>query len=218
VIIIHLTETIRRHAHELLGREDVKVLVDGVHETSPTLVDELIPKVMSMAALHRVLLMLLEERVSIANLPRILESLAGHAPTTNDYADLVEHVRKDIGRSICNPFRNDRGHMRAILFHPQIEMEFRRAIHDKVLAIDVGRLEKLIARLEAEQKKAQTLDRPAALLCDESIRRPLRKALVRSLGSLAVIAYQEIPKDLLIETVTMIKPEELGGEGDKVTR
>src|SRR5262249_51680145 len=87
VLITHLGEVVRRHAHELLSREDLKTLVDKVRETSPVVVDELIPNILTMGALHRVLGLLLEEQVPISNLTRILESLANHAPQTKDPAE-----------------------------------------------------------------------------------------------------------------------------------
>ena len=90
VLITHLGEIVRRHAHELLSREDLKNLIDKVKESNASVVDELIPNVMTMGTLHRVLSLLLEERVPISNLPRILESLANHVTLTKDPVELTE--------------------------------------------------------------------------------------------------------------------------------
>src|SRR5207302_1972486 len=106
VLITHLSEILRKHAAELLGREDLKGLVDKVRETAPSLVDELIPTVLSMSLLHRVLVLLLEEQVPISNLTRILECLANHALLVKDPVDLTERVRADLGRIICDRFRD----------------------------------------------------------------------------------------------------------------
>jgi len=100
VLVTHLGEVVRRHAHELLSREDLKILVDKARESSPSVVDELIPNVLTMGQIHRVMTLLLEERVPISNLTRILESLANHAPTTKDAVELAERVRVDLGRAI----------------------------------------------------------------------------------------------------------------------
>ena len=209
VLITHLGEMLKRHGHELLGREDLKSLVDKVKETSPSLVDELIPNVLNMGALHRILGLLLEEHVPITNLTRILESLANHAPTTKDPFDLTERVRIDLGRVICDRVRDDQGRLRAVVLDPRLELEFRKALQEKNLVLDPGRMEKLIVRLANEWRKATVSGVEVALLTDGSLRRALRMTIARSLPDLAVIAYQEIPGDLLLEPAALIKPEDL---------
>ena len=171
--------------------------------------DELIPNILTMGALHRVLSLLLEERVPISNLTRILESLANHAPVTKDPVELTERVRIDMGRAICDRFRDDQGRIHAIVLDPRLELEFRRAMQDKNLVLEPARLEKLIARLASEWRKANARGRDVALLTDASLRRPLRQALARALPDLAVIAYQEIPGDLLLDPAAMLKVEDL---------
>jgi flagellar biosynthesis protein FlhA len=209
VLITHLGEVVRRHAHELLSREDLKQLVDKVRESAPAVVDELIPNLLTTGALHRVLTLLLEERVPITHLGRILESLATHAHATKDLPDLTERVRTDIGRTICDRFRDDGGRLRAVVLDPRLEVELRRAVQDKQLALDPSRLEQLILRLAGEWRAATGRGHEVALLCDGSLRRPLRHALARSVGDLSVIAYQEIPTDLLMEPAAVIRPEDL---------
>jgi flagellar biosynthesis protein FlhA len=209
VLITHLAEMVRRHAHELLSREDLKSLVDKVRESSATLVDELIPAVVPMGLLHRVLCLLLEERVPVSNLTRILESLAIHAPLTKDPADLTERVRVDIGRAICDRFRDEQGRLHALIIDPRLELELRRAVHERSLVMEPARLEKLIVRLANEWRKATVRNQEVALLTDQALRRPLRQVLARALSDLAVIGYQEVPTDLMLEPVVMIKPEEL---------
>jgi flagellar biosynthesis protein FlhA len=157
-----------------------------------------------------VLTLLLEERVPVSNLTRILESLANHASTVKDVGDLTEKVRADIGRTVCDQFRDEQGRVRAIVLDPRLEIELRRSVQDRALAVDPARLEQLIIRLNTELRKANARGQDVALLCDTSLRRPLRGILARSLNNLAVIAYQEIPTDLLMEPVAMIRPEDLG--------
>ncbi|HZT79870.1 MAG TPA: flagellar biosynthesis protein FlhA [Gemmataceae bacterium] len=209
VLITHLGEVLRRHSHELLSREDLKTLIDKVKETSAVVVDELIPNVLTMGALHRVLCLLLEERVPISNLTRILESLANHAPVTKDPVELTERVRSDLGRAICDRFRDEQGRLHALVLDPRLEVDLRRAVHDKALALDPARLEKLIVKLANEWRKCQARGSDVALLADTTLRRPLRHALARSLPDLAVIAYQEVPGDLLLEPAAMIRPEDV---------
>jgi flagellar biosynthesis protein FlhA len=210
VLITHLGEILKRHAHELLGREDLKALVDKVREASPSLVDELIPNVLTMGVLHRVLGMLLEEHVPISNLTRILESLANHAVAIKDPVELTERVRLDLGRVICDRCRDEQGRLHALVLDPRLELELRKVLHEKNLAIEPGRLERLIACLANAWRKASAGGKEVALLTDFSLRRPLRHVLSRSLHDLPVIAYQEVPNDLLLDPAALIRPEDLG--------
>jgi flagellar biosynthesis protein FlhA len=209
VLITHLGEMLRRHSPELLGREDLKSLVDKVRESSPSLVDELIPNLLTMGTLHRVISLLLEERVPVSNLTRILESLGHHVAITKDPVELTERIRVDLGRAICDRFRDAKGRLHAIVFDPRLEMELRRAMHEKNLALDAARFEKLVARLANEWRKASTKGVDVALLCDTVLRRPVRQALARSLSDLAVIAFQEVPSDLILEPAALLKPDDL---------
>ncbi len=211
VIITHLGEVVRRHASELLSREDLKAMVDKVRETAPAVVDELIPNVITMGTLHRVLTLLLEERVPISNLSRILESLASHAATIKDVSELTERVRVDIGRAVVDRFRDPSGRIRAIVLDPRLEVELRRLVQNQQLALDPARLEQMTVRLAAEIRKANARGHEVALLCDASLRRAIRHAVARALHDLTVVSYQEIPTDLLMEPVAVIRPEDLLG-------
>jgi flagellar biosynthesis protein FlhA len=209
VMVTHLGEILRKHASELLGREDLKILVDKVRATSPSVVDELIPNIVNMGMLHRVLSLLLDEHVPISNLTRILESLSTHAPQVKDPSDLAERVRGDMGRILCDRFRDANSRFSALVFDPRVEMEFRRALHDRQLALESSRLEKLIVRLSNEWRRATFAGKETALLTDTTLRRPLRQTLARSLPELAVIAYQEVPTDFILQPVALIKLDDL---------
>ncbi len=213
VIITHLGEVVRKHAGELLSREDLKAMVDKVRETAPSVVDDLIPGLLSMGALHRVLTILLDERVPISNLPRILESLAAFATTVKDPAELAERVRPDMGRAVVDRFRDAAGRVRAIVLDPRLEVELRRAVQGTQLQLDPTRLEQLTLRVLNELRKANARGYEVTLLCDASLRRAVRNAVVRTLPELVVVSYQEIPTDLLMEPVAVIRPEELIGTG-----
>jgi len=210
VLITHLGEVVRRHAGELLSREDLKAMLDKVRESNPAVVDELIPTILTMGTVHRVLVLLLQERVPISNLPRILESLATHAVVTKDAVELAERVRIDIGRAVVDRFRDNNGRIRALILDPRLEVELRRAVQGQQLVLDPQRLERLTMKLATEWRQVLARGQEVALLCDTSLRRPLRQALVRSLPDLAVIAYQEIPTDILMEPVGVIRPEDVG--------
>ncbi len=127
VLITHLGEIVRKHAHELFSREDLKLLIDKARESNPSVVDELLPNVLTMGTLHRILCLLLEEHVPISNLPRILEGLAHHAPATKDPVELTERIRADLGRVLCDRYRDEQGRLHAVVLDPRLEMELRRA-------------------------------------------------------------------------------------------
>ena len=175
------------------------------------MVDELIPNALTMGTLHRVLTLLLEERVPITNLPRILESLSAHAPTIKDVSELTERVRVDIGRAVVDRFRDPTGRIRAVVLDPRLEVEFRRLVQGQQLTLDPARLEQLTVKLSAEVRKANARGHEVALLCDASLRRAVRHSVARSLHDLTVVSYQEIPTDLLMEPVAVIRPEDLTG-------
>jgi len=209
VLITHLSEVLRKHAAELLSREDLKQLVDKVRETSPSLVDELIPNVLGMGLLHRVLILLLEEQVPISNMTRILECLANYAPAIKDPVDLTERVRAELGRIICDRFRDPQAKLAAIVLDPRVEMELRRALHEKNLVLEPAKLEKLIVCLGNGWRKSHLAGKEVALLTDTVLRRPLRAAIARSLGDLSVIAYQEIPTDIGLQPFVLVRPEDI---------
>jgi len=213
VIITHLGEIVRRYAHELLNREDLKALVDKVRDTSPAIVDELIPTLLTMGTLHKVISLLLAERVPISNLARIMESLSLHALSTKDPAELAERVRPDLGRAICERFLDPvTKQVPVMIFDPRLEVELRRGIVPNMpgqLAIEYTRQQQLTMRLKNEVDRAMARNREVALLCDSSIRRGIRNMLARTIPSLSVLAYQELPLDAVMDMVTVIKPEEL---------
>jgi flagellar biosynthesis protein FlhA len=217
VLITHFGEVLQRHAEELLSREDLRRMLDKVKETTPALVDELKPELIRMGTLHQVLIHLLSEGVSIANLPLILESVVQHAPQLKDPVLLTERVRGDLGRTICDRFRDEQRRLPVIVLEPRLEMALRESVQDNRLALQAAQLENLTGLLSTECRKAAVQGRSVALLSDSSIRRLLREAVRRILPSLPVIAYSEIPNDLLIEPVAMLRRADVfGGQGDAV--
>lgn len=209
VITTHLREVLRRHAGELLSREDLAKLIDKARETSAAVIDELIPNMLSMGTVHRVLMLLLDERVPITNLTRILESLAHNAPSTKDPAELAEKARIYLSRAICDPFVDEQGKIHGILFDQALEMELRRVQQDKKLAISPEALEALIIRLANVLRDAGQKGIEVALLVDSQLRRPVRQLLQRGLSDLTVIAFTEVPNELMLEAAAIIRKDEI---------
>ena len=209
VLITHLGECLKKHAHELLSREDLQKMLEKLKEHSPTIVNELKPDVLRPGILHQLLIQLLKESISIAALERIIESAIHHGPQTPNVSDLVEKVRADIGPIIVDPFRDDSGRVRVIVLEPKLEHYFRENMQADSIALQPSQLEHLVDTYQQAWEVASLKNAPAAALVDSSIRRAMRQTLNRSLPKLSFIAYTEIPSDLLIEPISMIRYDQI---------
>jgi flagellar biosynthesis protein FlhA len=128
VLATHLTETVRKHADEILTRDATKHLVDELKQTQPATVDELVPGQMKLAEVQRVLQMLLREQVSIRHLGPILETLGDYAPRTKDPVLLTEYVRHRLARSICTRYRDKENRLHVVTLDPAVEDRVRAGI------------------------------------------------------------------------------------------
>src|SRR5690606_9527167 len=106
VLVTHLGETLRRHAHELLSRDDLQRMLNKLKESAPALIEEMKPDVLRVGLLHQVLVHLLEEQFPVTDLARIVESVLNHVGQTKDPVQLAELVRRDLGRTLCDRFRD----------------------------------------------------------------------------------------------------------------
>jgi flagellar biosynthesis component FlhA len=140
---------------------------------------------------------------------RVLEALAHHAQLTKDPAELAEKIRPDLGRAICDRFRDDQGRLHAIVIDPRLEQELRRAVHEKQLVLDPARLEAMLLRLAALSRQASMSGQDVAVLTDSNLRRPLRQAIARALSELVVIAAPEVPANLMLHPVAVLKSEDI---------
>ncbi|MCR9119228.1 MAG: flagellar biosynthesis protein FlhA [bacterium] len=213
-LITHLGSILQKYAHELLSREDLQKLIERLKEKAPALVEEVRPDTLRMGIIHQVLISLLQERVPITDLSKILEAMLNHSPQVKDIELLTEIVRQQLGRSICDRFRTDDRQVRVAILDPRLEMEFREAIREGSLSLHPNQLQKLIGRLAEIQQTAAAAEKEVALLVDHSLRRPLRKAIERALPEQAVLAYREIPRDLVMQAQAMIRREEIHDEKD----
>jgi flagellar biosynthesis protein FlhA len=205
VLITHLGELLKRHASELLSREDVRKMLDKVKEQSPTIVDELKPEIVRMGTLHQVLVQLAADRIPLSDLPLILESVVNNGPTLKNPEELLDRVREDIGRIVCGRFCDKAGRLQVIVFEPKVEARLREALHEGQLALDGRKLERLLDEI-GEQWKAATRQRiDAALIIDRRLRRPLRKLLARALPDLGTLSYSEVPPDMMLHPIGMVR-------------
>ncbi|MCX5683579.1 MAG: flagellar biosynthesis protein FlhA, partial [Planctomycetota bacterium] len=138
VLVTHLSETLRRHAHELLSRDDVQTLVDRLRDRQPAAVNGVIPDVLSLGLLHRILQNLLKDGIAVRNLAQIVEALSDHASRTKDVAVLTEAARKALSRTITEQYADMAGRIIAVVLEPALEFELRSAMHREGEAESLG--------------------------------------------------------------------------------
>ena len=196
MIITHLTEVIRRHAHELLGRQEVQQLLDAMAKTKPKVVEELIPHLMSLGDVIKVLRNLLGERVSIRDIRTILETLADHADKTKDGGELTELVRQRLARSITQGNLTETGELCALVLDPRSEDLFRQGGR----GADPQALSRLTTAIENAARDAAGRDEPALLVVAPDVRRAVAAVALRHIPGLTVLSYREV--DPMVPFVT----------------
>jgi len=202
VITTHLGETIRRHAPELLGRQEVQALLDKLRETHPSVVDGLVPNVLTLGVVHRVLQRLLGEGVSIRNLPTTLEVLADCSAATRDPDALAEHVRANLPDAVCRPYLAPDGALRALLLSPDAERQLReRAEAEGEDALAAQESKALLEGIARALEGAAPVDSKPVLLCPVVLRRRVRRLTGRALPHLGVLSYAELPPHLNVQTL-----------------
>jgi flagellar biosynthesis protein FlhA len=220
VIVTHLTELIRRHAHELLGRQEVQGLLDGVAKTHPKVVEELLPQQLSLGGVQKVLQNLLREHVSIRDLLTIVETLADHAPQTKDPLALTEQVRQALSRSIVNRFLTSDRVLPLVTLAPRLEKLIAEAVHrtddGTYLALEPATAQRLLGKLASWSEQFAAQNQQPLVLCSTSIRGHLRRLTERFLPSLALVAPGEIPANVKIHSLGVVSLED--EERDVVAR
>ncbi len=208
VVATHLTEIIKTHAYELLGRQEVKSLIDIVKEKNSVVVDELIPTKLDLGDVQKVLQNLLRERVSIRNLATILELLADFAGLTKDVNVLTEYVRAGMARQICKQHQMPDGTIPVITIDPRFEDTVLESVQEAgttsypVLAPDV--VEKLSRNLSALIEKAISLNYQPIVMCSPRVRMYVRRLVERLFPTLVVLSHSEIVPDAKVRSVGMV--------------
>lgn len=209
VLMTHLSETLSRHADELLTREDVQQLLERLRKVQPSLVGEVVPEVISVGLLQRVLQNLLREEISIRDLPLILEALGEHGGRTKSAALLTEFVRKALARAITDQHKASDGTIYAITLDPSLEHALFSQVtqNNDAIGLSVGpEMSAHLSKAAAQAWKAvmeKGIDH-AIVLCDARVRPGLRTLLQRTIQRLPVAAYDEIVPGSPLEPIEMI--------------
>jgi flagellar biosynthesis protein FlhA len=210
VISTYLVELVRRHADELLTRQEVNRLLDHLKETAAKLVEEVIPNVLKPGEVQRVLQGLLRERVPIRDLESIVEAIADIAGRTKDAEILTEYARNALARTLCHQHKADDGRIHCITLDPTLEQligkSLERSEHGTTLTLPPQIQTKIVTAIRAQVEKAATATRgrPPVLLTPPQIRLWLRKMLEVQLPSVAVLSYNEIVRGFEVESHGMV--------------
>jgi flagellar biosynthesis protein FlhA len=208
VVVTHLTETIRKHAGELLTRQETRHLLDQLKEVNAAVVDEVVPDVLSLGEVQRVLQALLREGVSIRDLGSILEAIGDKARLTRDPAMLAEYARQALGRTIVAPFLDADGSLKVIALDPQAEQGMAEALvqtaDGEFLAMDPVQAAQTVDAAASQVEVAMAMGQRPVLLCSARVRRHLRSLCEQRLPQLAVCSYNEIPAGIGVETSGVI--------------
>lgn len=208
VVATHLTEVLRRHAHELLTRQDTKALLDHVRETSPATVEEVTPNPLAIGEVQRVLANLLQEKISIRDMITILESLADGARQTKDIDTLTELVRQALARQICHQFRLPDEPLTVITFSPAVEESIQNSLvhHDGGVYINLApdAAQQIVRRLREEANKLSVTGKTPVLLVHPQLRLPLRRWVSRSLPDIILLSYNELDPAVDIESAGVV--------------
>jgi len=212
VVVTHLTELIRRHAFELLGRQEVQGMLDQLAKTHPKAVEELVPQLLGVGGVQKVLQGLLRENVSVRDLLSIVEALADHAPSSKDPHVLIEHVRQALARSIVQRYVGPDRVLHVMTLAPALERAIGDAVHrtedGAVLAIEPALAQRLLGKLAEVAEPFALQGRQPVLLCSTGIRGHLRRFLERFLPSMVLLAPAEIPSTVRLQSLGVVRVED----------
>jgi len=180
-----------------------------IEQHAPAIVEEIKPETIRMGTLHQTLVKLAEDQIPLSDLAFILETIVNNAHGIDDVEQLVDRVRIDLGRLVCEPFRDREGRLRVVTMEPHLDTQLRQALHEGQLAVAAGPLTKLIEAAVDSWSAARRMEQPLALLVDQQLRRPFRRILARSAPDLGIISYQEVPNDMIIESADELRFDQI---------
>jgi flagellar biosynthesis protein FlhA len=201
----HLSEIVRNFLPDLLTRQQVKEMIDIVAQSSPKLIEEVVPKLLSVGDIQRILRQLLRERVPVRDLTTILEAAADAATTTKDFDAITEAVRAALGRAICRQYQNDKGELTVIGVSPSLEERLLSSLvrteQGAMLALDPKMAQDIAARIAKALEQA--LAQPV-LLCSPALRPHLWRLFSRVLPHLGVLSHNEVPPQMRVVAVATL--------------
>ena len=208
IIATHLTEIIRQYLAELLTRQDVQNLVNNVKESNPSLVEELVPKLLGLGDIQKVLQNLLKEGISIRDLVTIFETLADHAATTRDTDILTEYVRQSLKRAITNKYFPMNETTSVVTLDPKLEQEIMSSVKQTeqgaYLTLDPDKTKAIMASVETEVGKLEKLGKNPIVITSPIVRMYFKRLTEDYYKDLIVVSYNEIDANVELQSVGMV--------------
>ncbi len=204
VMITHLSEVIKSHAYELLSRQDVKTMLDKVKEANPTIIEDVIPNVVSIAYLQRVIAMLLKEGIPIRDLPTILETLGDYQSSLKDIDVTCEYVRQALKRTITRKF-SEAGQIRVFTLDNEIEnlivASLKKSEQGSYLAMDPDKIQGIITAFNKETEKVRDVIPTPIILTSPIVRIYFKKLIDQFVPNVIVLSYNEIDNSVQIQSI-----------------
>ncbi|MBN2688048.1 MAG: flagellar biosynthesis protein FlhA [Deltaproteobacteria bacterium] len=208
VLTTHITEIVKTHADELIGRQDVQYLLEQLSRTHSKLVDDIVPSIVPLGTLHKVLQRLLRERVSIRDLLTILETLADYVPITKNVDLLTGYVRQALSRSITQQYRNDGGTMTVVVLSPDVEESIGQSIqhteYESFVSPDPTTVQKVVSSLQRFVTTFSEKGLQPIVLCSPHIRIHVRNMLDRFFPHLVVLSHNEVSYDINVKSLGIV--------------
>jgi len=213
VIATHLTEVIKNHCHELIGRQEVQNMLEGFSKKYPKVVEELVPSLLPLGVVVKVLQNLLKERIPVRDMLTILETLADYAPVTKDPDILTEHVRANLARTITRQYEVD-GVLHVITLEPSLEEKISGSVKQTsqglYLVLDPWIAQSLVRSIREALERALNRGISPVILTSPGIRLPLRRFLERYIPHVVVLSSNEISSTVTIQTIDTVRCNDAG--------
>ncbi len=208
IIATHLTEIIRQHIDELLSRQDVQNLVNNMKETNPSLVEELVPKLLGLGEIQKVLQNLLKEGISIRDLLTVMETLADYAPATRDTDILTEYVRQSLKRAISTKYFPPHETTNVVTLDPKVEQEIMGSVkqteNGAFLNLDPNRSRAIIDSVGKEVQKLENLGKNPIVITSPIVRMYFKRLTEDYYRELVVVSYNEVETNVELQSVGMV--------------
>ncbi|WP_313798664.1 flagellar biosynthesis protein FlhA [Cytobacillus sp.] len=208
VVSTHITEVIKGNAHELLGRQETKQLIDHLNESYPILVEEVTPNPLSVGEVQKVLAKLLKENVSVRNLPIIFETLADFGKVTSDTDLLTEYVRQALARQITNQFSQSGDSLKVVTLSGKVEKLIADGIqqteHGNYLSIDPTVSQGILESIASQVEQLSLIEQTPIVLCSPAVRMYVRQLTERYFPQIPILSYNELEANVEIQSVGVV--------------
>lgn len=208
VVSTHLTEIIKTHAHDLLGRQETKQLIDHLKESYPILVEEVTPNPLSIGEIQKVLAKLLKEHVSIRNLPVIFETLADYGKMSSDTDLLAEYVRQALARQITSQYAGGEAILKVVTVSGKVEKKIADSIqqteHGNFLSLDPGDSQEILESVASQVEQVSLMEESPVILCSPAVRMYVRQMTERYFPQVPILSYNELEANVEVQSLGVV--------------